>query len=125
MGSGYSPCEDDEGELLQGLGACDICLRRRQGGGLLYLHQKDECPDKYDFAPFVGFVFVDEAYRGQRLSGRMFDEAGSYAASLGYENIYVFSGEEGLYEKLGFVKLGDYETIYGGVEQLYLRKSVL
>ena len=31
------------------------------------------------------------------------------------------SGEIGLYEKYGFVKLGDYETIYGSVDQLFVQ----
>ncbi len=28
-------------------------------------------------------------------------------------------GEQGLYEKYGFMKLGDFETIYGGMDQLF------
>jgi ribosomal protein S18 acetylase RimI-like enzyme len=27
------------------------------------------------------------------------------------------SGEQGLYEKYGFTKLGDFETIYGGMDR--------
>lgn len=36
---------------------------------------KDELPPEYDFSQFVGFVFVDEKYRGCRLSGKLIDAA--------------------------------------------------
>lgn len=45
----------------------------------------------------------------------------SYAKELGYEKVYIMSGEIGLYEKYGFVKLGDYETIYGSTDQLFVQ----
>ena len=36
---------------------------------------RDELPPEYGFKPFVGFVFVDEKYRGCRLSGKLIDAA--------------------------------------------------
>ena len=47
-----------------------------------------------------------------------------YARGLGYEKIYIMSGEVGLYEKYGFEKVGDYETIYDSVDQLFLKTIV-
>lgn len=44
-----------------------------------------------------------------------------YAYGLGYDKIYIMSGETGLYEKYGFQKLGDYQTIYGSVDQLFVK----
>ncbi len=70
---------------------------------------------------FIGFVFVGEQYRGKRLSQLLIDNTASYARELGYQKIYIMSGEIGLYEKYGFRKLGDYETIYGTVEQLFVK----
>ncbi len=66
---------------------------------------------KYVFSPFIGFVFVDENYRGKRISETLIKKVIEYANELGYENIYIMSGEQGLYEKYGFEKIGDYETI--------------
>ena len=37
--------------------------------------EKDELPDDSEYTPFIGFVFVDENYRGQRISEKMIDEA--------------------------------------------------
>ena len=91
--------------------------------GFCTFSRKDELPEKYDFTPFIGFVFVDEKHRGKRLSERMINAASEYARTLGYERIFIMSGEIGLYEKYGFEKLGDYETIYGTVDQLFVRST--
>lgn len=45
--------------------------------------------------------------------------------ALGYEKIYILSGETGLYEKYGFVKLGDYETTNHTVDQLFVRSTLV
>ncbi len=89
--------------------------------GFCTLVEKDELPAKYEFTPFIGFLFVDEQYRGKRLSELMLKSATSYAQALGYEKIYIMSGEVGLYEKYGFEKLGNYETIYGTIDQLFVK----
>lgn len=81
--------------------------------------EKDESPERYDFSPFIGFVFVDEQYRGKRISEIIIKEVIKYAGELGYDVVYIMSDEQGFYEKYGFEKIGDYETIYGSVEQLF------
>ena len=81
----------------------------------------DEIPPEEGFTPFIGFVFVGEAYRGQRLAGRMIDAVMDYAASLGFPRVYIMSGEVGLYEKYGFAPLGEYRTIYGSTDRLFVR----
>jgi len=35
--------------------------------------------------------------------------------------MYIMSGEVGLYEKYGFVKMGEYKTIYASKEQLFYK----
>ena len=82
---------------------------------------RDELPPEYDFGPFVGCVFVDEKFRGRRLSGKLIEAACGLAREQGFTAIYLMSGEVGLYEKYGFRKIGDYGTIYGSVEQLFAR----
>lgn len=83
--------------------------------------QKDELPGKYNFSPFIGFVFVDEKYRGNRISEQMINRVISYAVKLGFKKVYIMSGERGLYEKYGFEKAGDFETIYNTVDQLFVK----
>ena len=87
--------------------------------GFCTFANKDEISEEYGFTPFVGFMFVDEKYRGHRLSERLIEVSCGYARAQGYKMVYVMSGEIGLYEKYGFKKIGDYETIYGTVDQLF------
>ena len=84
--------------------------------------ERDELPEQYGYTPFIGFVFVDEKYRGKRISERMIDQATEYAKGLGYCKLFIMSGEKGLYEKYGFEKIGDYKTIYGTTDQLFVKK---
>ena len=85
--------------------------------------EQDELPEAYGFSPFIGFVFVDEGRRGNRISQGMIEAALRYAGSIGYETVYLMSGERGLYEKYGFTKLGEYDTIYGTRDQLFSRST--
>lgn len=48
---------------------------------------RDELPPEYDFKPFVGFVFVDEKYRGRRLSRKLIDAACGIARAGIYGDI--------------------------------------
>lgn len=98
---------------------CAICENGKVAGFSTFT-ERDELSEQYAFTPFIGFVFVDEKYRGKRLSERMIQHIISYAKRLGYEKVYIMSGEIGLYEKYGFLKLGDYETVYGFIDQLFV-----
>lgn len=82
----------------------------------------DEIPPEHGLTPFVGFMFVDEKYRGHRLSGKLIDAACEEAKSQGYSKMYILSGEIGLYEKYGFVKQGDLKTIYDTEDQLFMKE---
>lgn len=100
-----------------------VCVACADGKvvGFSTFAERDELPEQYDFSPFIGFVFVDEQYRGRRLSEKMIRKIIVYAKELGCKKIYVMSGEIGLYEKYGFEKIGDYKTIYGSIDQLFVQ----
>lgn len=87
--------------------------------GFCTFTEKDELPEEYSYSPFIGFVFVDEKYRGKRISEAMIRCVLSYAESIGFRTVYIMSGERGLYEKYGFKKIGDFYTIYGTTDQLF------
>ena len=87
--------------------------------GFCTFTEKDELPDHYSYSPFIGFVFVDEQHRGKRISEKMIGRALQYAGELGYRTVYLMSSEQGLYEKYGFEKIGDFETIWGTTDQLF------
>ncbi len=87
--------------------------------GFCTFSERDELSEEYGFSPFIGFVFVDEHYRGKRISEKMIRQVLSYAKSVGFRTVYLLSGEQGLYEKYGFEKMGDYPTVYGTTDQLF------
>ena len=88
--------------------------------GFCTLTEKDELDPKYPYTPLIGFVFVDEAHRGKRISEKMIGAVLEYAKTIGYDKVYIMSGEKGLYEKYGFSYMGDFESIYGGKDQLFV-----
>ena len=90
--------------------------------GFCTFTEKDELQEKYGYSPFIGFVFVEEGSRGRRISEKMISRASEYAKTLGCQAIYLMSGEKGLYEKYGFEKIGDFETIWGTVDQLFQKR---
>lgn len=100
-----------------------VIVAERQGSiaGYCTLCATDELPGDCGLTPFIGFVFVDESARGHRLSQQMLACAAEYAASLGFRRVYVTSGEVGLYEKFGFTKIGEVQSIHGATEQLFVR----
>lgn len=96
-----------------------LALRGGEPAGFCTLSARDELPPDCTLTPFIGFVFVGEEHRGRRLSQRLLRAAADYAGSLGFGEVYLVSGEEGLYEKYGFRPLGLRRTVYGTEEQLF------
>ena len=96
-----------------------VALDGERIAGYCRFAEKDELPDDCGYAPFIGFVFVDEPYRGRRISEQMIGEACRCAKELGFPAVYLMSGEHGLYEKYGFEKIGDFRTIFGTMDQLF------
>ena len=90
--------------------------------GFCTFTEYDSLPEETGFTPFIGFMYVDEQYRGHRLSEKMAEAAVGYARSLGYTEVYLTSDEKGLYEKYGFVPVGIYMTHRGVAEQLFRRE---
>lgn len=72
--------------------------------------------------PWISTIFVAEAFRGRRISGKLIDFANRYAKSLGFDRTYIPSGFVGLYEKNGYQYLKDIVNYAGGVDRLYVRE---
>ena len=75
-----------------------------------------------EYTPLIKWLFVEEKYRGQRLSQKLIDTAGDYAKELGYGQLFLTTWHEGLYEKYGFEKLCDKEVRDGYIERVYGKK---
>ena len=72
--------------------------------------------------PWVSSVFVDEAYRGRRISGLLIGRANAHAGSLGYGRTYIPSSFFGLYEKYGYRYLRDIVNYGGGTDHLFVKE---
>lgn len=68
---------------------------------------KNDCLPDVPYTPYIGYVFVDERYRGNRHSQKMIDFALGYARELGFDKVYLVSDHVNLYEKYGFVKIDE------------------
>jgi GNAT superfamily N-acetyltransferase len=72
-----------------------------------------------EYEPVLITLFVDEKYRGHRLSERLIETAADYAKSVGFNKLYLTTWHIGLYEKYGFVKLCEREVREGYSEWIY------
>ena len=82
---------------------------------------KTDCIPNVVYAPYIGFVFVDESHRGKRISEKLCDFAFQYAKSVGFEKVYLVSGEVNLYEKYGFVKIDEKLSDWGAMQSIFER----
>lgn len=83
---------------------------------------KTDCIPDVPYTPYIGFVFVDEAYRGNRLSEKMIRAAMDYLKSLGFDRVYLTSDHENLYEKYGFTVIDRKTASWGAEEKIYMRQ---
>jgi len=83
--------------------------------------QKDCIPD-VPYTPYIGYVFVDEKYRGHRLSQRLISYAFGYLKTVGFEKVYLVSDHENLYEKYGFRVIDRKMSPWGEMEKIYLHE---
>lgn len=96
-----------------------IAIHNEDVIGFCIFEESGNLPQKFDCSPFINLVFVDENFRGQRISKRLIDAALHYAKELGYKKVYLKSEHLGLYEKYGFQKIVDFEPTTGPANQLF------
>lgn len=99
-----------------------IAVADKQVVGFSTFTEKD-CIPITTYGPFIGFVFVVEAFRGKKIGQKMVDSIAEYASSLGYRDVYVASNESGLYEKMGFQLVDRQLDYWGNSEQIFMRKA--
>ena len=80
---------------------------------------KTDCIPNVCYTPYIGFLFVGEAYRGNRLSQKLIQYAMAYLKSIGFEQVYLVSDHENLYEKYGFHIVDRKLAPWGAEEKIY------
>lgn len=84
--------------------------------------QKEDCIPDLTYTPYISYIFVDEKYRGKRLSQRMIEFAGEYLKHTGFDEVYLVSDHENLYEKYGFEVVDRKQAPWGNIEKIYNKK---
>ena len=74
------------------------------------------------YTPYVGYLFVDEAYRGHRLSQRLIAFAMEYLKLLGFHELYLVTSHVNLYEKYGFRMIDRRAVPWGGEESIFVQE---
>lgn len=73
------------------------------------------------YSPWISSMFVQEEFRGHRLSRQLIKCAADYAKAIGFTRVYIPSHITGLYEKYGFQKI-DVLVNYGGdTDNIFMR----
>ena len=88
--------------------------------GFCTLTQND-CVKDDSLYPWIGFLFVNEGYRGHRYSQALVECACSLAAEQDYDCVYIATDHIGLYEKYGFTYLENRIDIYGDDSRIYYK----
>ena len=81
---------------------------------------KTDCIPDIDYTPYIGFMFVGEEYRGNRLSQQLIEYAADYLKTLRFNKVYLISDHENLYEKYGFRVTDRKVAPWGSEEKIYV-----
>ncbi len=83
---------------------------------------KNDCIPDLPYTPYIGYLFVDEKYRGRRLSQQLISYAMSYLKTIGFLRVFLVSDHENLYEKYGFRVIDRKSAPWGEIEKIYMRE---
>lgn len=90
--------------------------------GFCTIMKEDYYPENR-YYPWISNVFVDEKYRGSRISGRLIDFAVRYAKEHSFDKVYIPTDIIGLYEKYGFTKIDELKNYEGNIDSIFMRKT--
>ena len=83
---------------------------------------KTDCIPNVCYTPYIGYMFVGEEYRGNRLSQKMIQYAMDYLKTIGFDKVHIVSDHENLYEKYGFHIIDRKIAPWGSEEKIYVQK---
>ena len=83
---------------------------------------KTDCIPDVAYSPYIGYIFVGEECRGQRLSEKLIQYAMRYLKSCGFDKVYLISDHVNLYEKYGFHVIDRKIAPWGSEEKIYMQE---
>ena len=116
--AGKSLSRDMRDGLFTGWERVIAALHEGEIAGYCTVARRDCIPD-VPYTPYIGYIFVDERYRGRRLSQRMIEYAMAYLKKQGFDEVFLISDHEQLYEKYGFTVVDRKMAPWGEIEKIY------
>ncbi len=95
-------------------------IRENEIVGFCTFLKTDYYPEN-KYSPWISTIFVDEKYRGNRISGMMINKTIEYAKKQGFSRVYIPSDIVGLYEKYHFKKIDELENYGGDIDSIFAR----
>ena len=83
---------------------------------------KTDCIPNLIYTPYIGYLFVDEECRGNRMSQKLIVYSMKYLKSIGFDKVYLVSDHENLYEKYGFKVIDRKMSPWGSEEKIYIQE---
>ena len=77
---------------------------------------------KNRYSPWISSIFVDESYRGNRISKKMIETVISYAKEQGFSKVFIPSDMIGFYEKYGFIKIDEMQNFSGDIDNIFVKE---
>ena len=84
-------------------------------------NKKDTIPDA-EYTPYIHSVFVNEQFRGNRISEKLILYAINYAKTLEYKKVYIVSEHKNFYEKYGFKKIDEKNDYRGELQGIFIKE---
>jgi len=85
------------------------------------LNEKDSVPE-VEYTPYIQSIYVNEQFRGKRVSEKLILSAISYAKTLDFKEVYIVSDLCNFYEKYGFIKIDEKNDYRGEKQNIFMRK---
>lgn len=82
-------------------------------------YAKRDCILDDNLYPWIGFVYTDKEYRGNRFSQQVINYIINKATEDGFFNIYLATDHTDFYEKYGFKYVEDRIDIYNELSRIY------
>ena len=83
---------------------------------------KEDCIKNVSYTPYIGYLYVDENYRGNRISEKLINFSSNYLKEQGFDKVYLVSDHINLYEKYGFSVIDEQVAFYGAKEKIYVKE---
>lgn len=98
-----------------------IALDNQKICGYCTVAKTDCIPDVF-YTPYIGYLFVGEEYRGNRLSQKLMQYAMAYLKSVGFDRVHLVTDHDNLYEKYGFEIIDRKIAPWGSLEKIYVKR---